>query len=53
MDKELLLRINNILVNLSFLIGEKLAWVSEKVEVLKEMILAFIQGFTNARVSNI
>lgn len=53
MNPELLQRINRIIVNLMYLLGEKVAWLAEKIEILKEMIHAFMEGYVNGTVANL
>ena len=46
-------RIQRILSNLAYLLGEKLAWLGEKWEWVKEVITAFIEGYTNAAIIDV
>lgn len=53
MNQELILRVQRILVNIAYLLGEKLSWVAEKILLLKEIIHSFIEGFVNGTVANV
>ncbi len=46
-------RVNRIIVNLMYLLGEKVAWIAEKIQILKDMIHSFIEGYINASVSHV
>lgn len=53
MNQELLQRINRILVNLMYLLGEKVAWLAEKIDILKAMIHSFMEGYISGTVPNV
>lgn len=48
--QETLERVNRILANLAYLLGEKLAWVSQKIDLIREIIQSFIEGYNNGLI---